>query len=231
MSNGSFLIGICGGIGSGKDTVADFLVTRGFKRLGLADDLKHLTASTLRIHPKYFFGTGPGDGQRWKNEPIEKLGLVPQSFLKFGGPWPCRIGKPWIGRWVLEFLGTECFRAVYDRTWIDKVLIVVQQDRLLHRRMEGASDVNVAAFGTGCVRHVIPDIRFGNEFEAIREAGGQIWQTKKLSSDGEEIRVETGHDSDAEWRSIPPDKFLVAVAGDLVTLRRNADDLIYPNFY
>ena len=66
------LIGICGDIGSGKDTVANHLTSaHGFRRVGLADRLKFVCAHVLSVDDRHFFGT-----QAEKAEPIEKLGRV-----------------------------------------------------------------------------------------------------------------------------------------------------------
>lgn len=218
------LIGICGDIGSGKDTVANHLVDhRGFKRVGLADKLKLACAHTLQVDDRHFFGT-----QAEKAALIEKLGTVSWDFLKFGGPWPARVGKPWTGRWVTEFIGTECFRLVYGLTWVDHVMSRVEDDRDQHYRMDGASEPSKMSIGSGWQRHVVPDIRFANEFTAIREAGGKIWRTVRLNPDtGAEERSErTGHVSDGEWRDIPPDHPLLAYTGDLQALRDQADALL-----
>ena len=223
----NILIGVCGDIGSGKDTVANHLVTaHGFKRIALADTLKIVCAHTLSVDDHHFFGT-----QAEKATPIEKLGTVSPDLAKFGGPWPGRVGKPWTGRWVTEFVGTECFRAVYGRTWIDYALSVVENDLDQHYRMVKASEPARMSMGCGCRRHVIPDVRFANEFDAIREAGGQVWRTVRLSRDtgAEEKGERTGHVSDQEWREIVPDHGLVARTGDLQSLRFQANDILREN--
>lgn len=213
------LIGICGGIGSGKDTVANYLVeTRGFKCLSLADRLKSEIVDLLGLPYKNFFGT-----QEQKAERLRKLGVVPESFARFGGPWPDRVGKPWIARWVSEFIGTECFRAVYPYTWSDVIIKQIGHDRAQFRYMEGRNESAKKSMGEGSVLHVVPDVRFPDEFASIRATGGVVWRTYKI---GDGDQGTTGHVSDMGWRREQVDATLTAVPGDLQALHDQADALL-----
>ena len=212
------LIGICGAIGSGKDSVAHHLVERhGFTRVGLADALKNSTAEMFGIPSIHFFGT-----QKQKAAPIEKLGPVTSHFGRYGGIWPYRVGKPWSGRWLTEFIGTEVGRAVYPDIWINKVIHRVTSD-IARCVMTPDAD---------CYRHVIPDVRFLNEAAAIREAGGEVWRVAKLRLNVDETEIvdvepeSTGHVSDQEYKQIQPDKLGSAFIGDLESLGIRVDELM-----
>lgn len=212
------MIGICGDIGSGKDTVANHLEKWGFKKIGVANKLKATLMDVLGIQYRDFYGT-----QVEKSAPLAKFGLVPRVLGLFGGPWPERVGRPWLARWVLEFVGTECFRSVYPETWIDHVVGEVMEDRARFHYMRDRSESARKSMGAGHALHVVPDVRFPNEFTAIRAAGGVIWRTIK-TGEGESER--TGHASDEAWRGMEVDADLIAEPGDLPSLRRQADDLV-----
>lgn len=197
----NLLIGICGKIGSGKDTVADHLVAvHGFSSIPFARELKRTCVDVLRVDPAHLFGT-----QGEKAAPIGKLGVVRPRFAAFGDPWPGRVGKPWTGRWVAEFVGTDCFRAIYSRTWVDLALAAIVRDR-----------------GAGRQRHVVPDVRFPNEVEAIRGAGGVAWRVVRLGHRSER----TGHASDELLARLEVDADLVARDGDVAGLLKLADEAL-----
>jgi len=109
FSKGSFMIiGICGLIGSGKGTVADFLVEhQGFTKISFADKLKDGVASV--------FG--------WEREMLE--GKTPESRAwreKVDPYWSTETGNPITPRLVLQLFGTDCMRnGFYDGVWVSFV--------------------------------------------------------------------------------------------------------------
>lgn len=97
------LVGVCGAIGAGKDTVAAALVAQlGFQRIAFADALKETCFDVfgpLGAERQDFFGT-----QEEKAAPIACLGNV-------------------TGRRILEVVGSEGFRAVVPSVWVDLALV------------------------------------------------------------------------------------------------------------
>lgn len=181
------VIGLCGDIGAGKDTVALHLAQQhGYFQLGWAYKLKQVCLDVygpLGAERRHFFGT-----QADKAEPIP-------------GITDCR-GFACTGRSIMEHLGTEGFRAVDPATWVKYTSVCMHRNPDRH--------------------YVIPDVRFQNEFDAIRMRHGVVWSVVCVGGPLETQR-RTGHQSDEEWRSIPPDDIVVAKYGDLVGLKQGVD--------
>ena len=103
------IIGIAGFIGSGKDTIADYLITfKGFKRMSYAGPLKDAVASIFN----------------WDRELLE-------GTTKYSREWRDTVDTWWAERldikhltprWVLQQWGTEVGRrAFHDDIWIASV--------------------------------------------------------------------------------------------------------------
>ena len=103
------LIGLVGLIGSGKDTVAERLVSHhGFKRDSFAQSLKDATASIFGWDREMLEGN-TASSRHWREQPD-----------KF---WSERFGKPVTPRWVLQYFGTEVCRGhMLDSIWVDSCM-------------------------------------------------------------------------------------------------------------
>ena len=103
------IIGVAGFIGSGKDTLADYLITfKGFKRMSYAGPLKDAIAS--------IFG--------WDRELLEGTTKYSREWRDTIDPWWAeRLSIPHLTpRWVLQQWGTEVGRrAFHDDTWIASI--------------------------------------------------------------------------------------------------------------
>ena len=100
------IIGVCGLIGAGKDTIADYLVNiHQFRRESFANTLKDAVSSV--------FG--------WNRELLEGRTKQSRAWREQVDPWWAeRLGMPDLTpRWVLQYWGTEVVRrAFHDDTWI-----------------------------------------------------------------------------------------------------------------
>lgn len=174
------IIGICGDIGAGKDTVADCLCNRyGFRRLAWATKLKEVCWAVygpLGAERRHFFGT-----QADKDEPIPGI-LGPDR-------------RPTTGRKILEGVGTEGFRGVCPETWVLYVMAVC---------VDPNPDEN----------WVVSDVRFPNEFRAIKARGGEVWEIRKTGGP-KALSIGSAHPSNQAWRLVQKDRVLTARHGDL----------------
>jgi hypothetical protein len=108
-NKGSFMIiGICGLIGSGKGTVADFLVEqRGFTKISFADRLKDGVASVFNWDREMLEGN-TDDSRAWRE--------------KVDPYWSTETGHPITPRLVLQLFGTDCMRnGFFDGIWVSLV--------------------------------------------------------------------------------------------------------------
>jgi len=100
------IIGICGFIGSGKDTIADYLTNfHGFRRESFANSLKDAVAQV--------FG--------WDRIMLEGRTTQAREWREQVDPWWAeRLNMPNLTpRWILQYWGTEvCRRAFHDDIWI-----------------------------------------------------------------------------------------------------------------
>lgn len=100
------IIGVCGFIGSGKDTVADYLTNfHGFRRESFANSLKDAVAQVFGWDRTMLEGRTK-QAREWREQQDDW--------------WANRLNMPNLTpRWVLQYWGTEvCRRAFHDDIWI-----------------------------------------------------------------------------------------------------------------
>lgn len=101
----SRIIGICGFIGSGKDTVADYLVNfHGFRRESFANSLKDAVSLVFGWDRELLEGRTK-QSREWREQKDEW--------------WSKRLGREITPRWVLQYWGTEVVRkGFHNDTWV-----------------------------------------------------------------------------------------------------------------
>lgn len=100
------IIGVCGFIGSGKDTIADYLVNfHEFRRESFANTLKDAVSSVFGWDRTMLEGRTK-EAREWR-EQVDQW-------------WAERLGMPTLTpRWVLQYWGTEvCRKGFHDDIWI-----------------------------------------------------------------------------------------------------------------
>ncbi len=99
------IIGVCGFIGSGKDTVADYLVNNhSYRRESFANTLKDAVASVFGWDRNMLEGRTK-QAREWREQPDQW--------------WSERLGRTITPRSVLQLWGTEvCRKGFHDDIWI-----------------------------------------------------------------------------------------------------------------
>ena len=99
------IIGVCGFIGSGKDTAADYLVNfHEFRRESFAASLKDAVAAIFGWNRELLEGRTK-ESREWREKRDEW--------------WSNRLGKEITPRWVLQYWGTDVLRkGFHDDIWI-----------------------------------------------------------------------------------------------------------------
>ena len=103
------ILGVTGLIGSGKDTIADYLVTEhGFKRVSFAASLKDAVSAVFGWDREMLEGTSK-QSRAWREEVDEW--------------WADRLAMPELTpRWVLQYWGTDVFRNHFHTDiWVASV--------------------------------------------------------------------------------------------------------------
>ncbi len=138
------LIGLCGYIGSGKDTCASILEEyHGFQRLAFASAIKDIVSTLFGWDRNDLEGSTPSS-REWREE-IDTW-------------WTEQLGRIVTPRLILQMVGTEMFRdCLSPRFWTT----------VLKRKIEKILESEGA-------RIAITDCRFPEEIELIKSLGGII---------------------------------------------------------
>ncbi len=166
------LVGLTGSPGSGKDTVANLLVTHcGYKKLAFADPLYaeiseafgvEMIALKHRPHKEIefpFLSLSMCTSRDYVNA---VLACLSQKAQEKGLDFDHRreLHKPRSPRWTLRMWGDEYRRQNHgDGYWISQMI-----GRIQFLKKEVEQD-----------RFVISDVRYHNEKELVRRYGGALW--------------------------------------------------------
>jgi hypothetical protein len=214
------IIGLCGQAGSGKDTVADILVKdHHFVKVALADPLKRICREVFDFTDEQLWGASEKRNAPDKRYP-RSLGDLHEGMIR-GLQIPREYIHPdsfLTPRYALQQLGTEWGRDCYPNVWIDYALRVAKE---LEARVEyGDSwhDPQGYAARSGLVPlnenpdlpHeisgvVISDVRFRNEVDAIKKAGGKVVRIIRPGAGLEGAAAQ--HRSETEQSAIPAELF------------------------
>lgn len=126
MSNGP-LIGVMGKKGSGKDTVADYLVKNySFSKTAFAEPVKHISKIMFNFTDEQLYGN-----EKEKIDPI--WGISPRdAFQKIGtdfGQYDLQKYFPALGKKIGKNIWTERIRVKYEK---DKEKTVICDVRFIH---------------------------------------------------------------------------------------------------
>lgn len=192
------LIGLVGRKRSGKDTVGGFLTEMiSARRVAFADPLKEFCREVFDFSEEQMSGD-------LKEQPDFRYqrrcdyGLHQAEGLDSDPCCPMCLGKPThlTPRHAMQQLGTEWGRSCCEDIWVRYGLRKANE-------LRKTSPV------------VITDVRFQNEADAVRQAGGEVWRVHRPGASD----VAAGHASEVEQDSIVADLALEN-AGTLDDLRR-----------
>lgn len=162
------LIGICGPAGSGKDTLADGIAAMDvYFKYAFADPIK------AAINVMFGFGPVHWQNREWKEEPMpwlsrqltrEDVPEVPGAIGEFACPSP---------RSLMQSLGTDWGRDMVDQ----ELWLKIAQQKFAKvnttAQMQGGRIIGLGM--------IIPDVRFNNEAQWIKDAGGLLLQIDRPS--------------------------------------------------
>jgi len=179
-------------MGSGKSTSAEMLASRfGMCEVALADPLKRICMETFKFTEEQLWGPS-----HLRNIPDGRYsGLTPRK--------------------ALQLLGTEWGRACYPNIWIQQ-LLSMHQDLMTrgfaYDRTIGLHPRKQAKYSAV----VVPDVRFPNEAEAIRAAGGIIVEVRRtVETHVNDVDLKTpAHSSETSQKDITADMLDIVVLND-----------------
>ena len=237
------IIGLCGPAGSGKDTIADYLVSkRGFVKMANADLLKRVVQSVFNFTDAQLWGpselrNAPDKryprSHTWVSGGCACCGYVPHmpadSFEASGADDPPCFLTP---RYVLQIFGTEAGRGCYPTIWVERLLGAAQELQAggcYYDPKSGLRRVGTWMNGPEVAAKtsvVIPDVRFANEIEAIKSAGGKMVRVIRENTSLSTAAAQ--HQSETELLTMPSDRFdyVFQNRGDLNFLRLQADRMM-----
>jgi len=193
-ANPHHLLGLTGHAGVGKDTVADLLVAHArFRKLAFADALRGEIANAFSLSlddlTKPHLKNVATVGLRMRLAPRDFLAAVVLSLSAAAPDHRTPLSNEWLDaprspRQIMQWWGTEYRRAQAPRYWTQQLI-----KRLADYRREGET------------RFVVTDVRFDNEADSLRMAGGAIWQVIRPGHVGQ---VENAHISSTDGARFAP---------------------------
>lgn len=203
------IVGISGLIGSGKDTIADYLVnSHWFKRESFAGTLKDAVSSVFGWDRILLEGKTP-EARKWR-EQIDTW-------------WAIRLNIPHLTpRWILQYWGTEvCRHGFHDDIWIASLENKIRntQDDIVISDVRFINEATAIRNQGGiCIR-----VMRGPEPEWMPYA---ITYMNSASSDSKEFLDEQKvHASEYSWAAVHFD-YVLHNNSDLAHLYRQIKNLI-----
>lgn len=228
--------------GAGKDTVADVLfVRRHVAKVALADPFKRMAQDAFGFTYEQLWG--PSEA---RNQPDLRYLRTPAGSLGWMGDKPNPEKDVYLTpRFALQLFGSEIGRSCYKNTWIDYAIRVAKQlmsDQskayLDHRGVIDKDWVpddvdteeelekheeDVANYPEEVNHVAFSDVRFFNEFDAIRASGGRVVRVLRKFNGVFEEAAYGNHQSERELSSSDDEDFdyIVYNDGSLHDLQQN----------
>lgn len=172
------LIGLAGAPGSGKDTVADYLVEQyGFVKFSFSDALYEEVAAgfdvlKITLHDRALKDQPHPDLCACRCNDRAFFELMVSAAADLGAEYPAEYA--FSPRWVLQHWGTEYRRAQDPDYWTKKTALYIQAF------LEVMSEDGVDHPGL-----VNTSVRFPNEQKLIHDLGGSVWHVHRWADKDE----------------------------------------------
>jgi hypothetical protein len=194
------IIGLAGQARVGKDTFADHIVKNyRFIRVGLADPMKRFCREIFSFSDEQLYGGMRDHGDIRYQRNSREVGSDPELKIVMHD-----LLTP---RYALQTLGTEWGRNCYEDVWIEYGIRIAkelnQTGYCTYTEKEGLVEHEKDQGLIGGV--VFSDLRFKNEFEAVRKAGGILIRIKREGYEGG-VGI-AGHASEAEQKEVSDSYF------------------------
>lgn len=227
------IIGICGPAGSGKDTVSDYIATKyqGAK-VALADPIKRICQQTYQFSDNQLWG--PSEA---RNEPDIRYQRPSHTFTNSGTQCACcgDASAPFCyltTRYALQLIGTEWGRHCFPDTWALEAVrisnILLGEGSYEYSKKGGLKQLEAVKLrdipeiqrrNETMARYVlISDVRFRNEMNVIRRAGGKVWRVVPPDWNPSTNNGWRQHASEAEQTAIPDSEFDAVIVNPKISL-------------
>lgn len=195
FKNKGMIISLTGNTGVGKDTMADYLVSKyGFVKVSMADPFKRIAKEVYEF----------SDEQLWG--PAQARNLPDKRYKRPDGAYLT-------ARVVLQLLGNELSRLAYPETWIVYMKRVIQKIEAgaFYSEKQGAYEVPGKKSDYSGI--VVGSCRFRNEIQAIKDMGGITVRLQRpaLPQEGFLATGIQNHATETEQLSLPDDFFDVVL--------------------
>ena len=205
------IIGLSGGAGTGKDTVADILVEQhGFYKIAFADEIKRICQKLFQFTDEQLWGPS---SERNKPDPRYPVGgdLTKQvaQGLKIPTEFAAECLTP---RHALQTLG-DWGRAKYKDVW---VRLAMKEALRLYK-----SEIHPGT-GSWLAGVVIPDCRFKDELDAVWGVEGKLVRVKSTFPTQQLLLPLAEHVSETEQLEVQDEDFdyVLCNEGDLSALEK-----------
>ncbi len=238
-------------VGAGKDAAADVLVSIGYVKVGLADPLKRICKEVYNFSDEQLWGPSalrdtpdfryPRGAQQYRDayDREAAVSLEHESAGRLDAAASARANavawatQGWLTpRLALQLLGTEWGRHCYDNTWMEYAIRIAKElSTGVYTYTQQAGLVLADGRVKPPIGVVFSDIRFFNEYDAIKAVGGKVVRVKRQYAAVFPPGTDATHTSERQLPTYDDGKFdyIIDNSGDLhmlSMLTRRMDDVL-----